>query len=140
MSEIVRYQEAMILEEVEPEIRVLDPRQTQFISDTSSQHRASLLSTESVLRDVPPPVDGLYIGPEALEQLLPKAVDAVKRRLEADRAELGPKLNNEFERLEARRLEHIESLIEHRRDPRAELTTADESFLQVIASVVGGAA
>jgi hypothetical protein len=108
---------------------------------------------------------------EALESLLPKAVDAVRRRLEADRdafrAELGPKLNNELERLErleARQLGHIESLFEQRRDARAEqekaqqerqvkklfgeyqqwikdaMTTADEPFLQVIASLVGGAA
>src|SRR5690606_23067005 len=106
---------------------------------------------------------------DALESLLPKAVDAVKRRLENDRdafrAELGPKLNHELERLErleARQLEYIETVFEQRRDARAQqeqsqkerqvknlfgeyqqwikdaMTTADEPFLQVIASLVGG--
>lgn len=43
VSEIVRDQEAVFLEEYEPDVRVLDPRKTQLVRDTSSQHRAGLL-------------------------------------------------------------------------------------------------
>lgn len=62
VSEIVRDQEAIFLEEYEPEVRVLDPRQTRLERDTSSRHRAGLLYVESLLREVPPPDDGLYVG------------------------------------------------------------------------------
>ena len=58
ISEIVRDQEAIFLEEYEPKVRVLDPRETTLVRDTSSQHRAGLLYIESLLRDVPPPDDG----------------------------------------------------------------------------------
>lgn len=65
VSEIVRDQEAVFLEEYEREVRVLDPRKTELVRDTSSQHRAGLLYIESLLREVPPPDDGLYIGQHA---------------------------------------------------------------------------
>ncbi len=70
ISEIVRDQEAVFLEEYEPTVRVLDPRQTRLVRDTSSQHRAGLLYIESLLRDVPPPDDGLYVGHEAAMDVL----------------------------------------------------------------------
>lgn len=75
VSEIVRDQEAMFLEEYEPDVRVLDPRETQLVPDESSQHRASLLYIESLLRDVPPPTDALYVGHKA-------AMDALDYQLE----------------------------------------------------------
>lgn len=62
VSAIVRDQEAIFLEELEPEVRVLDPRTTLLVRDTSSGHRAGLLYIESLLREVPPPDDGLYVG------------------------------------------------------------------------------
>jgi superfamily II DNA or RNA helicase len=75
VSEIVRDQEAVFLEEYEPDIRVLDPRETRLVRDTSPQHRAGLLYMESLLRDVPPPNDALYVGHKA-------AMDALKYQLE----------------------------------------------------------
>jgi len=65
VSEIVRDHEAVFLEELEPEVRVLDPRETCLERDRSSLHRAGLLYVESLLRDVPPPDDGLYVGHRA---------------------------------------------------------------------------
>ncbi len=75
VSEIVRDLEAVFLQELEPEVRVLDPRNTKLVRDTSSQHRAGLLYVESLLRDVPPPFDGLYVGHRA-------AMDALDFQLE----------------------------------------------------------
>jgi len=70
VSEIVRGQEAVFLEEYEPDVRVLDPAATRLERDTSSQHRAGLLYIESLLRDVPPPDDGLYVGHRAAMDVL----------------------------------------------------------------------
>lgn len=70
VSEIVRDQEAIFLEEFEPKVHVLDPRETRLERDTSSRHRAGLLYIESLLRDVPPPDDGLYIGHRAAMDVL----------------------------------------------------------------------
>ena len=70
ISEIVRDQEALFLEEYEPEVRVLDPRETRLERDMSSQHRAGLLYMESLLRDVPPQSDGLYVGHRAAMDVL----------------------------------------------------------------------
>ena len=46
-------------------MRILDPRKTKLVRDTSPQHRAALLYMESLLRDVPPPDEALYIGHQA---------------------------------------------------------------------------
>lgn len=100
ISEIVRDQEAVFLQELEPEVRVLDPRETRLERDTSSQHRAGLLYIESLLRDVPPPDDALSIGyrgaMDALEfQLEPAALALAKPRqriLIADAVGLGKTL------------------------------------------------
>lgn len=75
VSEIVRDQEAIFLEEYEPEVKVLDPRTTRLERDTSSRHRAGLLYIESLLRDVPPPEDALYLGHRA-------AMDALEYQLD----------------------------------------------------------
>lgn len=65
VSAIVRDQEAVFLEEFEPEVRVLDPRRTRLERDTSSGHRAGLLYIESLLRRMPPPDDALCVGHRA---------------------------------------------------------------------------
>ncbi len=75
VSEIVHDQEAIFLEEYEPGVRVLDPRQTRLERDTSGRHRAGLLYVESLLRDVPPPDDGLVVGHRAAMDLLDFQLD-----------------------------------------------------------------
>ncbi len=75
VSEIVRDLEAVFLQEYEPEVKVLDPRQTRLVRDTSSRHRAGLLYVESLLRDVLPPDDGLYIGHRAAMDALDFQLD-----------------------------------------------------------------
>jgi superfamily II DNA or RNA helicase len=75
VSEIVRDQEALFLEELEPDVRVLDPRQTTLVRDGSRMHRAGLLYIESLLRDVPPPNDALYVGHRAAMDALDYQLD-----------------------------------------------------------------
>ena len=65
LDEIVRDQEAIFLEELEPEVTLLDPADTKLVPDTSPGHRDGLLHVESLLRDVPPPTDRLAIGHRA---------------------------------------------------------------------------
>ncbi|MDD5306011.1 MAG: DEAD/DEAH box helicase [Deltaproteobacteria bacterium] len=85
VSEIVRDQEAVFLEEFEPKLRVLDPRETRLEQDLSSHHRAGLLYIESLLRDVPPPDDGLYVGPLAAMDLLQYQLDPAWQALQRPR-------------------------------------------------------
>lgn len=85
VSEIVRDQEAVFLEEYEPDVRVLDPRKTRLVRDTSSRHRAGLLYIESLLRDVPPPDDGLYVGHRAAMDLLDFQLDPAWMALQKPR-------------------------------------------------------
>ena len=88
VSEIVRDQPAIFLSEYEPEVRVLDPRKTNLVRDTSSQHRAGLLYIEALLRDVPPPDDGLYIGHKAAMDVLDFQLDPAWRCLQKPRSRI----------------------------------------------------
>ncbi|MDX9722288.1 MAG: hypothetical protein RBU37_16210, partial [Myxococcota bacterium] len=55
LSEIVRDQEAVFLEELEPDIKVLDPRESLLVDDPSPQHRATRAYLEAALRELAPP-------------------------------------------------------------------------------------
>jgi hypothetical protein len=57
LSEIVRDQEAIFLQEYEPKVTVLDPRETKLVVDTTAGHRSSRLYLEAKLRASrrPPP-------------------------------------------------------------------------------------
>lgn len=85
VDEIVRDQEALFLEEYEPKVRVLDPRETSLERDLSSHHRAGLLYIETLLRDVPPPDDGLYVGHKAAMDLLEFQLDPAWQALSKPR-------------------------------------------------------
>ena len=85
VDEIVRDQEALFLEEYEPRVRVLDPRETTLERDLSSHHRAGLLYIETLLRDVPPPDDGLYVGHLAAMDLLEFQLDPAWKALSKPR-------------------------------------------------------
>ncbi len=50
ISELVRGQEALFLTELEAEIEILDPAQTQLVPDTSDKYSAALLYLESQRR------------------------------------------------------------------------------------------
>ncbi len=65
VSEIVRDQEALFLEEFEDRVQVLDPRTTRLVPDESPRHRAGLLYLESRLREVAPGDEALAVGHRA---------------------------------------------------------------------------
>ena len=89
VSEIVRDMPALFLEEMEDKRpRVLDPRTTVLVRDTSSQHRAGLLTIEAHLRDVPAPRDGLHVGHMAAMDALDYQLDPAWMALQAPRARI----------------------------------------------------
>ncbi len=65
LSEIVRDQEAIFLQEYEPQVTVLDPRETQLVVDSTAGHRRSRLYLESKLRRVPPTTPEPVLGRSA---------------------------------------------------------------------------
>jgi superfamily II DNA or RNA helicase len=65
LSEIVRDQEAIFLQEYEPKVTVLDPRETQLVVDTTAGHRSSRLYLEAKLRRVPPTATEPVLGRDA---------------------------------------------------------------------------
>lgn len=85
VSEIVRDQEAIFLEEYEPTCRVLDPRETALVLDHSSGHRASLLYMESLLRDVPPTSPELHIGHRGAMDVLEYQLEPARKALQKPR-------------------------------------------------------
>ena len=70
LSEIVRDQEAIFLQEYEPQVTVLDPRTTQLVIDPTPGHRRSRLFLESKLRRVPPASPEPVLGREAALDLM----------------------------------------------------------------------
>jgi hypothetical protein len=66
VSEIVRDKEARFLTEIEGDsITVLDPADTQLVTDSSPQFRGTKLYLESLLRQSPPTGSDLWIGHRA---------------------------------------------------------------------------
>ena len=78
ISEIVRDQDAIFLEEFEPTVTVLDPAETKLELDTSPGHRDSLLYMESLLRDVPPTGDDLHVGHQAAMDVMDFQLDPAR--------------------------------------------------------------
>jgi len=78
VSEIVRDQEAVFIQDYEREVEVLDPAKTQLVADPSSGHRAGLVYIESLLRDVPPPGQEVCIGHKAALDLLEYQLDPAR--------------------------------------------------------------
>jgi len=82
VSEIVRDQDAIFLEEYEPSIQVLDPKDTRPVADPSPGHRAGLLYLEALLRDLPPEGEGISVGHKAALDVIEFQLDPARRVLE----------------------------------------------------------
>lgn len=65
LSEIVRDQQAIFLQEYEPQFTVLDPRDTRFVVDPTPGHRRSRLYLESKLRRMAPTTTEPVLGRSA---------------------------------------------------------------------------
>lgn len=88
VSEIVRDQDAIFLEELEGKVRVLDPATTAFVRDESSYHRAGLLYVESLLREVPPTDGALYVGQHAAMDVMDFQLEPAALALDRPRARI----------------------------------------------------
>lgn len=62
LSELVQGKEALFLSKLEESIRVLDPKDTELVEDSSSNYGASLLYIESVLRKTAPSDERIHVG------------------------------------------------------------------------------
>ena len=75
ISELVKNKEIIFLTDIEQNISVLDPAQTDLVQDTSSSYNASLLYIESLLRQTSPTGQEIYIGHKAAMDLVPYQLD-----------------------------------------------------------------
>ena len=81
VSEIVRDEEAIFLEDYERQVKVLDPGDTRLVADPSERHRGTLVYVEALLRDVPPADDRITIGHRAAFDLLDFQLDPARLAL-----------------------------------------------------------
>jgi ERCC4-related helicase len=92
LSELVQDKEAVFLREYEEQygdgIDVLDPAETELVSDDSHQYQASLLYLESQLRRVPPTDDDLYVGHQAAMDKMEYQLEPAAQALEQPRQRL----------------------------------------------------
>ena len=85
ISELVKDKEAIFLDEIDKNIEVLDPVDTKLVPDTSSSYQGSLLYMESLLRQIPPTDEKLYIGHKAAMDSVPYQLDPAIQALEQPR-------------------------------------------------------
>ena len=85
ISELVKDKEAIFLDEIDTDIEVLDPVDTRLVPDTSSSYQKSLLYMESLLRQIPPTDDKLYIGHKGAMDEVPFQLDPAIQALRQPR-------------------------------------------------------
>lgn len=71
VSELVRGHEASFLTELEPDLRVLDPAETDLVADGSPRYRDARLYLESLRRQTPPTGAALALGHRAAMDVVP---------------------------------------------------------------------
>jgi hypothetical protein len=77
----VRDRGAVFLTEIDKDMEVLNPAETQLAPDTSTAYQASLLYMESLLRQKAPTDERLYIGHQAAMDPAPFQLDAAIQAL-----------------------------------------------------------
>ena len=85
ISELVKDKEAIFLTEIDKNIELLDPAETNLVPDKSSSYQASLLYMESLLRQTPPTDENLYIGHQAAMDSVPYQLDPAIQALQQPR-------------------------------------------------------
>ena len=85
LSELVRGREGRFLTRLEQNIRLLDPRDTELVDDTSSQYRASLLYMDTLIRKTPASGDKIHLGHRAALDPLPYQLDPAIQALSQPR-------------------------------------------------------
>lgn len=85
LSELVRGREALFLTQLEENIRVLKPEETQLVDDLSSGYRASQLYLDTQLRLTPPADSRIHVAHQAAMDLLSYQLDPARQALEQPR-------------------------------------------------------
>jgi len=85
LSEVVKDKETIFLTEIEDDIKILDPVETELVTDTSNYYRDSLLYLESLLRQTPPTDEHIYLGHRAAIDLVPYQLDPAVQALQQPR-------------------------------------------------------
>lgn len=85
ISELVREREGVFLTSLERDIRVLDPAETELVTDTSPGFADSLLFMESQLRQAVPNDEGIHVGHGAAMDLVPYQLDPARQALRQPR-------------------------------------------------------
>lgn len=85
LSELVKDKEAIFLSDLEKKIEILDPAETDLVHDTSSGYNSSILYIESVLRQIAPTDEKIYIGHKAAMDLVPYQLDPAIMSLQQPR-------------------------------------------------------
>ena len=85
VSELVRDHEAAFLTELEPDLRVLDPAETELVPDASPRFRDARLYLEALRRQTPPTGPELALGHRAAMDLVPYQLKPALQALEQPR-------------------------------------------------------
>ena len=88
LSELVRGKEALFLTKLESNLRILDPRETNLVDDTSAGHRASLLYLETLIRRSAPSDQRIHLGHRAALDHMPYQLDPALQALSQTRQRL----------------------------------------------------
>ncbi len=80
VSETVRHRDAIFLTEID-EVTVLDPKETQLVTDTSPRYMSSLLYLEARLRQTVPTDSAISIGHRGAMDALPFQLEPLRRVL-----------------------------------------------------------
>ncbi len=81
VSETVRHRDAIFLTEID-EVTVLDPKETQLVTDTSPRYISSLLYLEARLRQTVPTDSVISVGHRGAMDALPFQLEPIRRVLQ----------------------------------------------------------
>lgn len=85
ISELVRGKEALFLSDLEDDIKILDPKETKLVQDTSPDFAKSLLFIESQLRQSTPNDNQIHVAKEAAMDVLPYQLEPTYQALSQPR-------------------------------------------------------
>ncbi|MBD2195655.1 MULTISPECIES: DEAD/DEAH box helicase [Calothrix] len=88
VSDFIKGRTARFVKELEEDLEVLDPKNTNLVSDNTPGYRNSLLFLEAHLRQTAPTETNLYIGHEAAMDVLPYQLDPTLKALSMPRQRL----------------------------------------------------
>ncbi len=88
VSDFIKGRTAQFIDQLEDDLKVLDPESTALVADKSSGYRDSLLFIEAHLRQTAPTGNDLYVGHKAAMDMLPYQLDPAIKALSMPRQRL----------------------------------------------------